>query len=96
VSGWVFPLLAAAACKPWTEGELISASAKNLLALAVGLPDAPVLTPRAARSERGAELLAAIVEPVDPVVIAGDNQKRADSRWQRSRKPTLRACKFSK
>jgi AraC family transcriptional regulator len=41
--------LAAAACKPWTEGELISASAKNPVALAVGLPDAPVLTTRAAR-----------------------------------------------
>ena len=49
MSGWVFPLLAAAACKPWTEGELISASAKNPVALAVGLPDAPVLTTRAAR-----------------------------------------------
>ena len=96
MSGWVFPLLAAAACKPWTEGELISASAKNPVALAVGLPDAPVLTTRAARSERGAELLEAIIEPGDPVVIAGDNQKRADSRWQRSRKPTPRASKFSK
>jgi hypothetical protein len=28
--------------------------------------------------ERGAELLEAIIEPGDPVVIAGDNQKRAD------------------
>jgi AraC family transcriptional regulator len=42
VSGWIFPLF-------WTEGELISASAKNPVALAVGLPDAPVLTTRAAR-----------------------------------------------
>ena len=93
MSGWVFPLLAAAACKPWTEGELIR---KNPVALAVGLPDAPVLTSRAARSERGAELLEAIIEPGDPVVIAGDNQKRADSRWERSRKQTPRACKFYK
>jgi hypothetical protein len=41
-------------------------------------------------------LLEAIIEPGDPVVIAGDNQKRADSWWQRSRKPTPRVCKFSK
>src|SRR5271156_4246609 len=42
MGGWIFPLL-------WTGGEIISGSARNTVALAIGLLDAPVLTTRAAR-----------------------------------------------